>query len=205
MDALGKVTEWHDDRGYGFLQPQAGGARLFFHIRHYQQQGRRPEIGEWVRYTAVAGRDGQPAARHVRRVTPPSASARANAQAPGVPTGWNGGWPAWAVLLSYAAALAWATTHSVLHDWAVIAVLVMSAATWIAYMLDKRAAGRNAQRTPETTLHLLELLGGWPGALIAQRSLHHKNRKRSYQIAFWCVVWIHCAVLAAWVWFVSTP
>ncbi|TAA24659.1 hypothetical protein EA660_12640 [Pseudoxanthomonas winnipegensis] len=38
-ELLGKVVEWHDERGYGFVQPAAG-PRLFFHIRDYQQQGR---------------------------------------------------------------------------------------------------------------------------------------------------------------------
>ena len=40
----------------------------------------------------------------------------------------------------------------------------------------------------EAQLHLLELLGGWPGALLAQRRLRHKCSKRSYQIVFWLIV-----------------
>lgn len=68
-ERLGKVTEWHDARGYGFIQP-VDGPKLFFHIRDYQQQGRRPEVGEWLRYTQGQGRDGQPAAKRVRRVVP---------------------------------------------------------------------------------------------------------------------------------------
>lgn len=37
-------------------------------------------------------------------------------------------------------------------------------------------------------LHLLELLGGWPGAFLAQRRLHHKCSKGSYQFVFWLIV-----------------
>ena len=40
-------------------------------------------------------------------------------------------------------------------------------------------------------LHLLELLGGWPGGLIAQQVLRHKTRKLSYQVIFWCIVALH--------------
>ncbi|RZZ86657.1 DUF1294 domain-containing protein [Pseudoxanthomonas winnipegensis] len=193
-ERLGKVTEWHDARGYGFIQP-VDGPKLFFHIRDYQQQGRRPEVGEWLRYTQGQRRDGQPAAKRVRRVVPPSASARQRAAAT-APQAWHGGWPGWCILVAYGLVLAWLAWSHRVPDWCVIGVLAMSGVTWTAYALDKRAAGTNAWRTPEQTLHLLELLGGWPGALIAQRSLRHKNRKRSYQIAFWSLVAMHCAVLA---------
>ena len=51
-------------------------------------------------------------------------------------------------------------------------------------------------RTPESTLHLLELLGGWPGGLVAQQVFRHKTRKFSYQLTFWCIVGLHGLVWA---------
>lgn len=67
--------------------------------------------------------------------------------------------------------------------------LVLSAITYVAYGADKSAARAGRWRTPETALHLLEVVGGWPGALLAQRRFRHKTRKVSYQIVFWiCVV-----------------
>lgn len=68
-------------------------------------------------------------------------------------------------------------------------VLLASAVSFIAMWRDKRAAERGRWRTPESTLHLLELAGGWPGSFAAQRLLRHKNRKVGYQVIFWaCVV-----------------
>jgi uncharacterized membrane protein YsdA (DUF1294 family) len=56
---------------------------------------------------------------------------------------------------------------------------------------------------PESTLHLMELLGGWPGALAGQRVFRHKSRKRSYRITLWLIVVLHVLAvgyaLAAWV------
>lgn len=40
-------------------------------------------------------------------------------------------------------------------------------------------------------LHALELLGGWPGALLAQQLLRHKTKKTSYQVVFWLTILMH--------------
>src|SRR3546814_17304610 len=64
------------------------------------------------------------------------------------------------------------------------------------YWLDKEAAQGGAQRIPESTLHLVDLLGGWPGALIAQQQFRHKTVKRSFQFAFCCRVLATGAVMA---------
>lgn len=74
---------------------------------------------------------------------------------------------------------------------------VMSAATFLLFWIDKRAAARNAPRIPENTLHLAELLGGWPGAMLGQRLLRHKSSKLGYRIMLWAIAAAH---IAAWVW-----
>ena len=61
---------------------------------------------------------------------------------------------------------------------------------------DKARAENGTWRTPEKVLHLLELAGGWPGALVAQWRYRHKTRKVSYQISFWLIVVVNLAVLA---------
>jgi len=54
--------------------------------------------------------------------------------------------------------------------------------------IDKRKATRAQWRIPENHLHLLELLGGWPGSYLAQRLYWHKVSKMSYQVTFWIIV-----------------
>lgn len=56
--------------------------------------------------------------------------------------------------------------------------------TYLAYWVDKRAAVRGEWRIPERNLHTLEMLGGWSGALLAQKILRHKNKKKSYRAEF---------------------
>lgn len=75
--------------------------------------------------------------------------------------------------------------------------LLMSCASYLMYALDKEVAGRSRwRRTPESTLHLLDLVGGWPGALIAQHVARHKTAKASFQRSFWVTVVFNLAVFA---------
>ena len=69
-----------------------------------------------------------------------------------------------------------------------IVYLAASLLAFVVYAMDKSAAQSNAWRTKESTLHMLSLLGGWPGALIAQQTLRHKSRKVEFRIVFWLTV-----------------
>jgi uncharacterized membrane protein YsdA (DUF1294 family) len=79
------------------------------------------------------------------------------------------------------AVVGYLAARGVLPAGAVVLYLAASVAAVVAYRVDKSAAQRGQRRTPESTLHVLALMGGWPGALIAQRVFHHKSRKPSFQ------------------------
>ncbi|MEI2795827.1 DUF1294 domain-containing protein [Pseudoxanthomonas sp. F11] len=201
MERLGKVSEWNDDRGFGFIAALDGQpARVFFHVRDYRLDGRRPEVGELVKFSAQRQVDGKWRAQAVRRTAPaarsakPAAPARAAARRPGSAL------PGALATMAYALLLAWAIRTGRLPLEAVFVPLVLSAITFVAYALDKHAAQAGRWRTPESTLHLLELAGGWPGAWIAQQTLRHKSRKPGYRVVYWMMVVLHAAVLIAWCW-----
>ena len=73
--------------------------------------------------------------------------------------------------------------------------LTASMLAFIAYAIDKSAAQNNRWRTQESTLHLLGMVGGWPGALLAQKTLRHKSKKEQFQTVFWVTVIINCLAL----------
>ena len=78
--------------------------------------------------------------------------------------------------------------------------LVASVIAFGAYAVDKSAARKNRWRIPESTLHLIGLSGGWPGALIARHVFRHKSKKRSFIASFWGTVVLNCGAL---VWLLS--
>lgn len=69
--------------------------------------------------------------------------------------------------------------------------------TFVAYFVDKRAAIRHAWRVPENTLHVLEFLGGWLGALLAQKIFRHKTSKKSFRNVFWLMIVLE--FIAIWI------
>lgn len=81
---------------------------------------------------------------------------------------------------------------------ALFAYPIASLAVFFAYARDKLKAIEGAWRIPESSLHLLEFLGGWPGAYIAQQTMRHKTIKFSYQVTYWAIVCIHVAFWVAW-------
>ena len=81
--------------------------------------------------------------------------------------------------------------------WIAAAYAGMSLLTFIIYAIDKAAARAQRRRTPESTLHLLALACGWPGALLAQQWLRHKSSKARFRGVFWLTV---VANVAAFVW-----
>jgi uncharacterized membrane protein YsdA (DUF1294 family) len=76
-----------------------------------------------------------------------------------------------------------------------VVYLAVSAVAFAVYALDKSAARRGRWRTPESSLHLVSLLGGWPGALAAQGVLRHKSAKLSFRLLFWTTVVLNCGAL----------
>lgn len=70
--------------------------------------------------------------------------------------------------------------------------LGLSLLTLIAYAVDQSAARNHRRRTRESTLHMLALAGGWPGALFAQQLYRHKSTKHDFRAAFWLTVAIKC-------------
>ncbi len=78
----------------------------------------------------------------------------------------------------------------------IILLLVFGVISFVAMMMDKRAAEKGEWRTPEWKLHLLEILGGFLGSFTAQRICRHKIKKISYQIAFWFIVVVHILLIA---------
>jgi uncharacterized membrane protein YsdA (DUF1294 family) len=95
------------------------------------------------------------------------------------------------LLLTLPASAAWSFAGQTGLAYAAVGYMGLSLLTYGTYASDKRRSRAGAWRTSESWLHLLELLGGWPGAFLAQRRLRHKCSELSYQVVFWLIVGLH--------------
>ena len=186
MRYVGRITDWNDEKGFGFVAPNGGGDRAFVHIKAFERVSRRPVSGQLISYELATDEQGRFKAAGIRFVAlRPKKDVSSNRAA----------WPrkvigaAFLVLL----ALAWLSSRMPLA--VLLAYAGASLVALILYGADKSAAENNRWRTPESTLHVVALFGGWPGALIAQGIFRHKSKKEEFQTVFWTTVVLNCAAL----------
>lgn len=181
MSVRGRISKWNDERGFGFITPDSGGNEVFVHVKAFPRNGTRPHLGAAVTYDLAHDAQGRRRAHNVRLMDTSLSPGPAEAA-----------FLAGIVFLSFVGAVA-------AHDRLPFAVfwwyLGMSALTLGLYAIDKSAAKNNDDRIPENTLHLLSLLGGWPGALYGQQLLRHKSRKMPFRVVFWMTVVINMVAL----------
>lgn len=90
MRVEGKVIQWDDAKGYGFIAPSAGGSKIFVHARAFGLRSRRPFVGERVSYEVGLDGQGKSRAMNVRSLEPKPAPA-GPAPGAGGPRGAGGG------------------------------------------------------------------------------------------------------------------
>lgn len=166
--------------------------KFFLHISEVKDATRRPQENDTIYYHCVVDSDGKVRAYNAFILGARNKSAPLSNRAKTSGINLSSFPIVELVLLSLlplvgAINFTWTTRNPL----PLVLYPVMSLVTYALYADDKSHAKRKDWRTPEQTLHLCELAGGWLGGFIAQRILHHKSKKESYQVTFWAIVIIH--------------
>lgn len=189
----GNLKSWNDERGFGFIEPAQGGQEIFVHIKAFPGGSSRPQVGQALTFEVELGSNGKKRAHSVQYPMRGRPSRQKRAESPAQ----------WTMPRILAIPAFVGVCYYVSQTWGVKPVIflgyfIASVVTLFAYAFDKSAAVRGNWRTQESTLHLLGLAGGWPGALLAQQLLRHKSSKPSFVTVFWFTVVLNVGAFVVW-------
>jgi uncharacterized membrane protein YsdA (DUF1294 family)/cold shock CspA family protein len=173
----GTIIEWNRERGFGYVGCDK--RRVFLHIRDFKVRHKWPEAGDVVQFFMGEDEHGRSCAKEAVQASAPRGRLRLGHIL------LLGG-----LLILPGYAIYQAMGHVGLM-YAAGWYGLLSGLAYLVYAIDKRRARDQARREPEKHMHLLELLGGWPGAFLAQRLLRHKSSKGPYQFVFILIIGLH--------------
>lgn len=223
MSKHGTIIRWDATRAFGFIRSAESAGDVFFRVRDYRG-ATAPREGVVVVFDDIHVGGKGPRATSVRTASsPPSDAHRARSNhgvrthrpapprhTPAHSTGRTpnkapspaaGAALAYSLMLVWAGLLAWGVWTRTLPLWTLAALAALNAITLWMYATDKNAARAGRWRIPESQLHVLSLLGGWPAAWLAQQNMRHKTSKTEFRAVYWLTLVLHCSALA---WLVLT-
>jgi uncharacterized membrane protein YsdA (DUF1294 family)/cold shock CspA family protein len=202
MRDQGRLVEWHDEKGYGFIQPNdKSKARVFLHIKDFSRSGPRPIVGCALDYQVSI--DGQGRYRATQVVYLKASQMQSHvinhvhvAQAPQIKTK-----SAMSMLIVvYIVVVGVLAVIGYLPALLPMFLILINVICYWFYSQDKEAAQLGNRRVPEQTLHVLSFLGGWPAAWLAQQKLRHKTQKTSFLKIYRLTIIFHILLL---LWLIS--
>jgi uncharacterized membrane protein YsdA (DUF1294 family)/cold shock CspA family protein len=177
----GKLTKWNAEKAFGFIQPNGGGANVFIHKTAFANKNRTPQINDIITFSVSKDRDGRYSARDATFSGEKLKSKVAKKAS------------MFSIYVSLLFLVVIITAYFIgqFPQKLLFGYLCICGITYLTYAFDKSKAQRGVWRTQESTLHFLSLIGGWPGAAIAQQYLRHKSQKREFRMMFWLTVIIN--------------
>lgn len=188
----GTLVYWNDEKGFGFVRPIEGGEDYFAHISVFDKQlTRRPNIADRVLYEAASDTPGKKRLSYalLKDATQPASVVK------GILTRSRP--PLLNVLIVIPLILSSYIIWHFNNPLPLMSYVFLSILTIILYGFDKRHAIQGQWRIPEMYIHVLEIMGGWPGSLIAQIDFSHKIRKSPYRRRLWLIIGLHGIAWAA--------
>ena len=192
MKYQGRIQHWDDAKGFGFVEPNGGGTRAFVHISSFLKRSRRPVNGDIIVYEMKDdGKGGQKAASVKLLKDYKNVRSQHNA-------GKSGSKVAKLVVTVYCSALVLLNLIGQLPVNVTYFCAVISAIAFACYGIDKSAAKHQRWRISESKLHILGLLGGWPGAFMLSMFLNINVASRLLCVCFGLRLHLTLSPLVYW-------
>ncbi|WP_089605259.1 DUF1294 domain-containing protein [Acinetobacter piscicola] len=201
MRDQGRLVEWFDDKGYGFIQPNDEAKdRVFLHIKDFAQKGPRPLVGCALEYVVQLDGQGCFKAKQVTYLKANQAKKLSKVSNSLDTQSSSKLQPMQILCVIYIIALVILTATGLLDSLALLFISIINVMTYWFYSQDKEAAQLDQRRVPENTLHILAFLGGWPAAWLAQQRLRHKTQKQPFRKVYFCTIFFNILLI---LWLIS--
>ncbi|GHF98095.1 cold shock and DUF1294 domain-containing protein [Thalassotalea marina] len=190
MRLKGKLINWDAQKAFGFISPNGGGDHVFIHKTAFSNRQRTPQLNDVITFSIAKDKQG----RYCAEDATFSGEKLKKKQTKHASK--------FSIYLSimFLIAIFILFILGYVPIKLCLAYLGLSLITFIIYAFDKSKAQSGAWRTPESTLHLFSIAGGWPGAAIAQQTLRHKSKKKEFRFVYWMTVIIN---IGAFAWLIS--
>ena len=189
MRDQGRLVEWFDEKGYGFIQPNdADKERVFLHIKDFARPGPRPIVGCALDYTVILDEQGRYRAQQVTYLKAAQIKAVPSKQKAAINNKKEKLQPMQILCVGYILALVVLSFSGLLSGMILLLISLMNVLSYWLYAQDKEAAQLGNRRIPENVLHLVAFLGGWPAAWLAQQKLRHKTQKQPFRQIYFCTI-----------------
>ena len=196
----GIVIKYNTEKKFGLIQTNRN-KDIFFHIREFRPR-RAPIIGERIVFTLGKDKQGRSCAvniqelafviqkeqqkyQRIQRQQTYEAYQERQEQKHGVLNAIC------IFALVYLILIAISTLFFNILKFVFAWYIIISTISFVVYYLDKVAAENEERRTPEKTLHLIDVLGGWIGASFAHKLLNHKTTKAEFRNIFYLTIIIN--------------
>lgn len=188
---VARIIEWDEANGYGSLAHETG--RVFLHTRNFKHHHRIPRLGDTVLYQI--GLDDRKREIAVHAVL---------LRCGGLFHHLKPTWPSLLLVMPIVAIIFAPTPYPFWYSLAYI--LSISIITYIVMQRTYRRSYSTHKLPPDSTLHIFELIGGWPGSYVAQHSRTMPGRRLGYRLAYWAIViiWQTAAIDSLIDWQVSS-
>ncbi len=178
-----KIVSWHQSDGFGFARLVESDEKVLVNRTVLPDPTNPPPVGEIIRLNLIDGPDGKPVATGAHWKLPKEKQTLASLLG-----------------VTFVSGMFLVASLGYVHIAIPVAYVLVSFVTYWLYAGAKVAYIQGRQGTAESRLHMLESLGGWPGAAMSMQKFRYRLHEDDHQASLASCILVNFLLLAVVIW-----